>query len=725
MNKKNLAEMKKLRATEKMMRIAVEDIPIEKSLWSGYAYKEYKYSLFMRCIVQQDILKVAIFFPDHMRMGSRKPSYEVYCSKKEGQFLVYDHLAAKWRTAKLDRINWPISSYHSGEKWITEKDNATIQSFLGGNRSGYYGILEFQREIRARELKARHKRETDPWDKDMEQVPELPRDWVHWVDKVGIVQNYLFYHYKKGGAKKGYCSYCGKEVPIVGHPYHNAVGKCPRCRHEVILKAIGRAGRIWTKKNFVYLLQRCEDGIVVREFTAKRFYRKGKYTAPDVSFQEVRRVIYDRDLAARAYYWGLYKLCEVRWISCDPCSPNYSGSDNGRVYGKTIPSLAERELKQNGLSQWISRRITVDPEKYLAVVKEVPQFEQIWKAGLTQLTEECWKSSQSIKRCIAAPKEPSLMKALGIGTQEFKMLRRYDGDSLFLKWLQYAKASRKTFMEDVLVWFWRKHISPGDLDFIVGKMNLIQIYNYIQKQMPHFDNQVRDVINTWGDYLSMADRLHMDTNDEIIYRVRKLQQRHDELVLLCREKAVELQVEDVLKKFPHVDDICKSLKEKYEYADQHYAVLAPAGAKEIIEEGRALHHCVGSSERYWDRIERRESFVLFLRHKRSPKKHYYTLEVEPDGTVRQKRTEYDRQKPDVEKATKFLAEWQKVITQRLTEGDRKLAEQSRMIRKTEFEELRKKQVIINTGHLAGHLLVDVLLADLMENREIQRLPEAA
>ena len=41
---------------------------------------------------------------------------------------------------------------------------------------------------------------------------------------------------------------------------------------------------------------------------------------------------------------------------------------------------------------------------------------------------------------------------------------------------------------------------------------------------------------------------------------------------------------------------------------------------------------------------------------------------------------------------------------------------------------QKDRVIIHTGHLAGRLLADVLLADLMENTEViqpQALPAAA
>lgn len=151
----------------------------------------------------------------------------------------------------------------------------------------------------------------------------------------------------------------------------------------------------------------------------------------------------------------------------------------------------------------------------------------------------------------------------------------------------------------------------------------------------------------------------------------------------------------------------------------------------IIKEGRMLHHCVGNDgagERYYDRIERRESFIMFLRRAEEPEDPYYTLEIEPDGTVRQKRTLFDRQHEDIEQATEFLQKWQKVIAARLTGQDLKLAAQSRVLRNEEFIQMKKDRVVIHTGHLAGHLLADVLLADLMENKEIvqqQELPAAA
>lgn len=266
---------------------------------------------------------------------------------------------------------------------------------------------------------------------------------------------------------------------------------------------------------------------------------------------------------------------------------------------------------------------------------------------------------------------------------------------------------------------------PRDVQFIADRMSMVQVYNYVRRQMPSFRRNSHEVLRTWEDYLSMAKKLHMDVYDEIVYRTRKLRRRHDDLVLKCQEKDIELQAEEMEEKFPHVNAICQEIKTKYEYADADYMVVVPSGILDIITEGRALHHCVGSSDRYWDRIERRESFVMFLRKTDDPFHAYYTLEVEPDGTVRQKRTEYDRQKKDIEQATEFLQKWQRVVTARLTESDKALAAESRVLREKEFIQLKKDRVIIHTGHLAGKLLVDVLMADLMENTDSIQSPALA
>ena len=176
-----------------------------------------------------------------------------------------------------------------------------------------------------------------------------------------------------------------------------------------------------------------------------------------------------------------------------------------------------------------------------------------------------------------------------------------------------------------------------------------------------------------------------------------------------------IRVGKILEEYPHIDEICQSLKEKYEYSDEEYTIVAPTCVEDIILEGNALTHCIANSDRYWGRIENRESYILFLRKSAAPMKAYYTLEIEPDGTIRQKRSTLNEQYEDIKQATDFLLKWQQVVAKRLTDEDRLLAGQSRALRTEEFEQLRKDQVTVRTGTLSGKLLVDVLMGDLMDN----------
>ena len=731
MEKKKLLLMRPLNATSKMMRVVRKDVPKKVTVHlrypNGYTYEriEQNYQLYLRCCVENGILKAALYYPDNLRTGGRLPSYEVYIDRSAGRFITYDRISGKWREAQLDRLEWPCALPEFPDVWISTADERLVTSYLGSKKRGYEAILLYQRQLREASRMRRYKKETDVWDADLAFSPALPKDWNRWVDKVGIPENFIFYAYQKGGAKQGYCSYCGKDVPIHGIPRHNKQGTCPCCRHEITYKAIGRlASFLDTKEVCVYLIQSRPDGFVVREFWASRRYRRESYKTPEVSCVERWHTIYDHEGNTRTYHWGCYKQLWMRWIAGEPSYSWMSygsiylthGCKDGRVYGKTLPQLAKGPAKRTGLIEWIyAHGLVANPDEYLTVQKRVPQFEQIWKAGLDRLADECKHNPGCMHDLIKAPTSTSLTKALGIGKQALERLRQNHGGCFMLRWLQFEKQSGKPVTEALLDWLCEQKISVSSLSFILDKMNVLQICNYLQRQSADSREPAGQVLTTWRDYLSMAKRLGIDTSDEIIYRARLLRQRHDELVLRCRQQDRETQAMKVLKEFPQVDQVCRSLKAKYEYTNERYAVIAPNGVLDIIVEGDFLCHCLRGSDHYWDRIETHESYILFLRRASAPGIPYYTLEVEPDGTVRQKRTKFNRQEDDIKEAEQFLAEWQKVIARRLTNADRKKSAVSRVLREREFEKLRQDNIVIHTGDLAGQRLVDVLTADLMEN----------
>lgn len=722
MKKKELLAMPKLTATPKMMRLAVEDIPQKQEVEHWYGHKEVcevrKYDLFMRCIVKNDILKLSLFSPSAMRLGGRRPVYDIYLDKPHCTFLTYDHEGVRWLTGKLSTIDWRRSQSSGAKHWISPVDDKLLQQYLETNESGLRAVLTFQENIRKEELKQRHKRETDKWDFDLSQTPALPKDWERWVSKVAIQEHFIFYDYVKGGATHGYCSYCEKEVPI-RKPTYNKERCCPCCRHKVTYKSRGRAGWVKTESYYAYLLQACKDGFICREFQVHHSYEKGKYDKPNVHYHEIRRALFDsHGKQLRAYYWGLYKQQYTRWIKGNNCAPTcysyYHGTQEGRVYGKTLPHLAKRGLNRTGLIEYIRQKKSVDPEHYLAVLSVAPHLERIAKASLPILTRECLHNYYEFSKKLQL-EETSLTGMLGLNTQELKRLRANMGGAPYLAWLRYEKAIGTQIPDRVISWFCKEKIEWKDISFVSDRMSVVQICNYIRRNMTQYKMKSHEVLTTWADYLSMATRFHYDTSDAIVYRTGKLRQRHDELATRGISKDIAIEAGEILQKYPHLEEILKSLEHKYAYADDDYIITAPKQIEDIIMEGRTLHHCLSHADRYWDRIEKHESYLLFLRKASAPTEAYYTMEIEPGGTVRQIRTYYDRQNDDIETARAFLKKWQAKVTERLTEDDHEKAKASKVLRLQEFMQLKNDQVKINTGHLAGHLLVEVLTADLLEN----------
>jgi len=711
MKKSKLLEMPPLRATKTMVRSTT---PMKKTFF-GISHTSYQHKRYLRCCVQDGIFKISIFFPEPMRTGGRQSSYDIYFSKEEQTFRTFDRVKNRWLTGKLDTLEWPEYGSYSGDEWITPADDALIRQYFGGIRGGFYDALDFQRQVRANELKCRHKKETDPWDADLAQVPALPKDWERWVCKVGIPENYIYYQYSKKGATQGYCTYCEKDVPIKA-PRHNKAGHCTRCRRPITFKSIGRAGYVETSRYSMCILQACKDGFVFREFEGKRWYNKGEFMSPRHFCFERRRVIYNSTCTSvRTYYWGLYKQIKHRWLACSV----YSGSNwmdcQSRIYGKTLPHLAKTALRQTGLMEAMNGANIYDVERYLGVRHKFPPIEQLVKASLCGLSDEIITRFSSAHRKLLAESESSLTKMLRLDKPALRRLKVNEGGQAFLEWLQYERTSASAIPDHVIHWLISENFTPETVRFITNRMTVMQIYNYLRKQMEINQASCKDILIKWKDYLSMAERLGIDTSDEIIFKVNKLYQRHDALLRRCNEEDEAQQAREVSAKFPTLDNIYQSLQGKYTYMSETYCVLVPTGVADILHEGRSLSHCVSSSSSYWERAERKESFILFLRRTSEPDLPYYTLEVEPNGTVRQERAKYDRQnKEDIHLIKEFLVEWQQSIRKRLSTKDHQLAKKSRVLRLEEFAELQENQVLIHTGDLQGQLLVDVLTADLLE-----------
>lgn len=351
-------------------------------------------------------------------------------------------------------------------------------------------------------------------------------------------------------------------------------------------------------------------------------------------------------------------------------------------------------------------RMSITPIDYLRKYDRMPQaVEMFVKMGMYRMAAELSPYD------FDGNGKP--WERLGISKKNLNRLRRINGGRTALNWMRYEDGTGKTVDDETIKFFEKESVNPNNISFVMDRMSGRQIMNYIARQHRQRKTDTEEILRLWKDYLSMASRMKMDVQKEIVYKPTDIKQAHDSLVKMCDNKNIVKRAGEIVQKYPDVDDILWSIREKYEYSDDKYAVVVPKKIEDIIYEGRTLGHCLDKSDIYFDRIQRRESFIVFLRRMDDIKKPYYTMEIEPDGTTRQKRTTGDRQDKDFQEAVSFIRKWQGEVKKRLDRNDKNLAAQSAKLREEEFKELRKNQTKVWHGMLAGKLLADVLEADLM------------
>lgn len=230
----------------------------------------------------------------------------------------------------------------------------------------------------------------------------------------------------------------------------------------------------------------------------------------------------------------------------------------------------------------------------------------------------------------------------------------------------------------------------------------------------------KDIAGYWLDYMGMAEKANILATVNAF--PKSLIQAHDALASQLNKLYLKKKVEDqhafierLRKRYPGVKKVCDRIRDKFEYRTDEYSILVPGSIKDIIAEGIYLNHFLADQERYFDRIVTKESFILFLRRTEYVDDPWYTLEIEPDGTIRQKRTYGHDQLPDLDAARPFLKEWQAVVAKRLEQADLALAAVSRQKRIEGYAELRRNKKRIR----GGALLADVLEKDLQINLEVQ------
>lgn len=602
-----------------------------------------------------------------------------------------------------------MTEYRENYKTQIADESKKVIGEYTGNRNDPWdsAINQFQMDISWKRNEAREEKRWKRIDERMKTVPEIPKGFFNWAKSCVEGSRMTILPFRKKKTTEGICSSCGGITEYVrGKVNPKQMVTCPHCKTKAIIRRLD-----WKNTNPlpvirldepVLLFQKTSEGYVQRHFIA---YRDINVDNEKTDLVEVGRAFRIRNKTYTYFhkqgwdcsFWddrNLYGMSNIRLLK----GPVYRGNITDKMFFGT-------EYQYSAFSL-MCREPGFEPVEWLTKYEKCPQIEMMAKIGLKKLALQIFPSE------LKGMGKP--WSILGIEKEQFNRLREINGGRKELVWMQYEKQIKGCIEDEIIKWFSDNDISPGNIKFIADRMSGKRIFNYLKKQAVLCNRSPKETLGTWEDYLSMANRMMMNTAEELFYKPKDLLRSHSEAVKLCGGVAVAKRANEIIKKFPDVDSICKSIVDKYTFHDAEYSVVVPERIEDIILEGRSLGHCLDSSDIYFDRIQRRESYIVFLRKSSEIDRPFYTLEIEPDGTARQKRTTGDKQNKDFNEAKVFIRKWQKKIQKRLSNEDHKLAETSAFLRDKEFKELRENKTKIWHGSLAGKMLVEVLEADLME-----------
>ncbi len=725
MRKEELRKLRSLPATKEMMEKGKRFQEKTETHW--YTRQKIKvivpdYDVLLRVQNLNGYVKIAVFFPEKMRMDIKTPRYEIFLNTKGAEYITRElddeGKEVKWSTAMVCNLNGLENGWYSERlKVFVSRDGMHTLNRLEvkqgyEKKKGIYRLQSWQQEQKDEETKRKEKREQEPWDADMKLVPKLVKGFEEWMRRNAASEYYMIYEYNPKGQKTGYCSKCKKYVQI-SNPKHGKRTRCPSCKAEAVFKAHTRIRTIETPTYEAEIVQKFDGGIVIRSFEQRQRYGYAEYTNPRIFTHELERIMIFDNGKVKRYEWGSYKQKYRRWIqdkSYFPHKKTYYSSLKVKLYKKNIAQLKKHTLlKQSAIDLWPELPLSV--ANYIEMEKGNPAIEMLARLGMFRLAKEMINENYDSE--LLNQNATEISKMLKIDKSRLKRLKDMNGNIDSLRWLQHEKVADTIWPDEMIKDFGEAEFETSEFDFLEIPISFIKCHNYLKKQMAIMDESMEQVLTTWRDYINMAKKMKMNTKSDQIAKPKDLKYAHDELVLIMQSKGLEKQAKKIEKEFPKVNSQLPKLQ-KFEYTLGEYTIVAPKNVLDIVTEGTILKHCVHTCDYYFSRIQTDESYLFFLRKSKQPDMPWYTLEVEPSGNIRQKRTTGDNQNADFQKAVAFLKKWQQYFKKQLTEEEKKLGEEANRLRKENYKNLRENGNRVWHGKLAGKLLADVLEADFME-----------
>jgi len=543
---------------------------------------------------------------------------------------------SKWRTACFDHLNGDYD-FMGKCAFYSQQDDARVSRYLGGAGGGFSSLYIMQSKIQALRLEKRQFQRNRKILERMKPVHALPRGLKSWVRR-SVMPAYFFYDYSRAKTITGVCTSCGKEAALPG-VRHNGKAVCPHCKRELIMKSRGRRGQIHNQDTCQVVQKIGPDELIVRIIKVHYDYLQD---APEEIYLENARIFIRLDEAGKvrcdSYYYGYghYELTPWKHGSRPvfyPYQYNYEADTCGHVYCANLPAALDgTPWKYCPVQLFYEHyREPMELAPFLTAHVEHPRFEHLLKVGFFGLAADLAyrehgsgtldeTQGRTHRILQVAPEDVAFLRDLDVGLPTLRAFQKHSQENL--------NGRQKLFL------WTREHKVARDIDNILGHVTVHKLIRYMDKQYSFLQfrktqyggiryRDMQALVSEYRDYLDMCVKENYDMRNSFVLYPADLQKSHDKTAQRVKRKANAQMRRDF-------EAVYRRIANRLDFQRDGMKIVYPATPDDIIAEGHALHHCVGS---YVDRVARKECMILFLRHCEDISTPFYTIEIQGQKVV--------------------------------------------------------------------------------------------
>ena len=564
---------------------------------------------------------------------------------------------ASWRTACFERLS-PNWNFVSRCAFLTQTDRKCISRFFHDDTQDGFGCLTaHQKLIQEDRQKARQRKERRRINARMQAVPPVPQGLKRWLYRK-IMPAYFFYDAVKGRKTvPGVCSACGREISLSGVRY-NGKALCPSCGRELTMKSRGRMRKLVDRETCQVIQRTAPDVVVVPVFKATLHHTNQNLDLWEAARQFIREKPGGSPEADQYYSsFGVWKAGArpvfSRW------QYNFAADVCGHVYPGNLPAaLHDTPWQYCPVTQFYD--YFQEPVELKALLKSYitrPKIEHLVKVGFCDLVSDIlyryptlrldWEQNRTHRLLCVGAEDVPFLRDMHIGASGLADFQTYysmglkDRQALFL----WQTRHDIHYIERNILPFLAVTTPHRFMRYVDGQTRRLTARTGLDRR---YQNTV-DVVREYADYLDLCRKLEFPLSDSVLFP-RDLQKAHDRAAAQWKQ-----ELDAKMRRDFHA--AMESIRLHADFELDGMVVLCPKSPEDIIQEGQALHHCVGT---YVDRVAKQECVILFLRRAAEADKPFYTLEIRNRKVVQARSANNRPATPEVQR---FLDQWEREVLQ--------------------------------------------------------------